>query len=168
MQKNKQYYDELSRWDSCNEIMDYVNNNAFDKAYDAANRNGNNQTVRALTLYLMHEHSCFSCNPLDFINYVPENYLYEGVDKNLSIYVRDGIEEIRDNAFAYCSIKTLIISKSVKFIGKNALCLNDGEIHYEGTKQEFISKFLGKSMCFLRSKAQRVICSDGDILIGEI
>ena len=77
------------------------------------------------------------------------------------------IKEIKKGAFSYCRIKALIISKNIEVIGESALCLGSGEIRYEGTKQEFIDKFLGKSNCFLRTRGQRLICADGEIEIKK-
>lgn len=145
----------------------YVDKNEIGKAYEVANEYGN-QMARELTLYCFKEYGVFHLNPLNHLSYVPENYLYEGLAEDLCIYVHDGIEEIRDWAFASCRMRKLIISKNVKVIGDGALSLNSGEIEYEGTKDEFIGKFLGKSKCFLRSHREQVIhCKDGELVIEK-
>ena len=144
----------------------YVDNNQIEEAYKVANEYGY-QMARELTLYLLKEHGeVFHINPLSQLEYVPENYLYEAVDEDLCIYVHDGIEEIKDWAFAFCEIKKLLISNKVKRIGDGALSLNAGEIVYEGTKEEFIAKFLGKTKCFERSNRQQIItCTNGELVI---
>ena len=53
----------------------------------------------------------------------------------------------------------------MKIIGDSALCMNGGQIYYEGTKQEFLNLILGKSKCFVGTRTQTVICSDGEITI---
>ena len=56
----------------------------------------------------------------------------------------------------------------VKYIGDGALSLNAGEIVYEGTKEEFIAKFLGKTKCFERSNRQQIIsCTNGELVIDK-
>ena len=68
----------------------------------------------------------------------------------------------------FCKIKKLIISNKVSYIGDGALSLNAGEIIYQGTKDEFIRKFLGKSKCFMRSNYSHVIiCADGELRIEK-
>ena len=125
--------------------------------------------ARELTLYLLKEHrEVFHTNPLSHLEYVPENYLNEAVQEDLFIYVHGEIEEIRDWAFAFCKIKKLLISNKVKRIGDGALSLSSGEIVYEGTKEEFIAKFLGKTKCFERSnRKQTIICSNGELAIDK-
>ena len=149
-------------------ILYYVNNDRIEEAYNLINEQ-ESQKASKLTAYLIHEyHAPFKFEPLSRLEYVPKYYLYEAVDENLFVYVHEGIEEIKDWAFAFCRIKKLLISNKVKYIGDGALSLNEGEIVYEGTKQEFISKFLGKSKCFLRShKQQTITCSDGEIVIEK-
>lgn len=149
-------------------ILYYVNNNMLKEAYNLINEQ-ESQTASKLTSYLIHEyHAPFKSDPLSYLEYVPKYYLYETVDESLSVRVHEGIEEIRDWAFAFCRIKKLFISNKVKHIGDGALSLNEGEIVYEGTKHEFIGKFLGKSKCFLRShKSQIIICTDGEIVIEK-
>ncbi len=166
MEKGGQHYNKLLESEGFSLIEYYVDNNDFESAYQIANKGGTNQTARELTLYCLREYGVFKCDPLYHMGYVPENYLYEAEDENLIVYVNDGICEIKAWAFAYCKIKKLIISNTVKRIGDGALSLNAGEINYMGTKEEFIGKFLGKSKCFLRSKSQVVKCSDGDLVIG--
>lgn len=146
----------------------YVDNNQIEEAYKVANEYGN-QMARELTLYLLKEHGeVFYTNPLSHLEYVPENYLYEGVATDLCVYVHSGIEEIKDWAFAFCEIKKLLISNKVKRIGDGALSLNAGEIVYEGTTDEFIAKFMGKTKCFERSNRQQIItCSDGELIIDK-
>lgn len=149
-------------------ISYYVNNDRIEDAYNVLNEK-ESQMASKLTLYLIHKKDApFTFNPLSHLEYVPKYYLYEAVDENLFVYVHEGIEEIKDWAFAFCRIKKLLISNKVKYIGDGALSLNEGEIVYEGTKQEFISKFLGKSKCFLRSHNQQTItCFDGEIVIEK-
>lgn len=163
-----EHYKDLSKHEKFSLISYYVDNNRIEEAYEVANEKGN-QIAGKLTLYLVHEHRApFRYDPLDSLNYVPENYLYETIDEDLFVYVHEGIEEIRDWAFAFCRIKKLLISNKVKYISDGALSLNAGEIVYEGTKQEFIGKFLGKSRCFLRShKQQTITCSDGELVIEK-
>lgn len=167
MEPGGKHYNKLLEHKDFKLIEYYVDKKDFESAYKIANSSGN-QTARELTLYCLYEYGVFRLEPLYHMDYVPENYLYEAVEENLTVYVYDGIEEIKDRAFAFCKIKKLIISNKVKKIGDGALSLNAGEIHYEGTKQEFIGKFLGKSKCFLRSnKSQTVICSDGELVIEK-
>lgn len=146
----------------------YVDNNQIEEAYKVANEYGN-QMARELTLYLLKEHGeVFHTNPLSHLEYVPENYLYEAVDESLCVYIHNGIEEIKDWAFAFCEIKKLLISNKVKRIGDGALSLNAGEIIYEGTKEEFIANFLGKTKCFERTnRQQKIICSNGELVINK-
>ena len=145
----------------------FIDNQKVEEAYELANEKGN-PMARELTMYFLKEYGVFHLDPLSHLNYVPENYLYEAVDENLCIYVNDEIEEIKDWAFAFCGIKKLIISNKVKYIGDGALSLNAGEIIYQGTKDEFIRKFLGKSKCFMRSNSSHVIiCADGELRIEK-
>lgn len=165
MEPGGNHYNELLKHKDFKLIEYYADKNDFESAYKVANSSGN-QTARELTLYCLYEYGVFHMEPLSDMNYVPENYLYEAVEENLTIHLLDNIEEIKDWAFAFCKIKKLVISNKVKKIGDGALSLNAGEIRYQGTKQEFIGKFLGKSKCFLRSnRAQTVICLDGDLAI---
>ena len=167
MNSGGEHYKKLSMIANFSRLSYYVDNDKIQEAYELVNERGN-QMARELTLYFLKEYGVFHLNPLIHLNYVPENYLYEGLAEDLCIYVHDGIEEIRDWAFAFCKIKKLIISNKVEYIGDGALSLNAGEIVYEGTKQEFISKFLGKSRCFIRSNRQQVItCDDGEIVIDK-
>ena len=161
------HYKNLSMMEDFSLLSYYVDSGKVEEAYELVNEKGK-QMARELTLYFLKEYGVFHPNPLIHLNYVPENYLYEVVAEDLCIYVHDGIEEIRDWAFAFCKIKKLIISNKVKYIGDGALSLNAGEIVYEGTKQEFISNFLGKSRCFMRSNRQQVItCDDGEMVIDK-
>ncbi len=141
-------------------IENYEKDNNLEKAYSLVKNNPAN-----LTMFFLKEYGVFKLEPLHHFEYVPEKYLYEIKDESIVIYLHPGIKEIRDNAFRYCSIKKLIISKEIEKIGDSALCLNSGEIEYEGTKQEFIDKFLGKSKCFLGTSGQQIICSDGILQI---
>ena len=168
MKVGGKHYEYLSNCENFSLLSHYVDTNQIEEAYKIANKYGN-QLARELTLYFLKEHNeCFHINPLDLLNYVPENYLYEALIEDLCIYVHEGIEEIKSWAFAYCSIKKLIISNKVKYIGEGALSLNSGEIVYEGSKQEFINKFLGKSKCFMRSNRQQsMTCSDGVLEIDK-
>ena len=171
IKKEGAFYSSLFNWfggrDRFDEVLYFVEHDDISRAYEVAYEIGKTQMPRELTMYLMKEHcSPLKYDPLLHMESVPACYLFEGVDKELVVYVNDNIKEIKENAFAYCSIKKLIISKSVESLGDNSLCLNDGEICYEGTKQEFISKFLGKTKCFFRShKQQSVNCSDGVLII---
>lgn len=146
----------------------YVDNNQIEEAYKVANKYGN-QMARELTLYLLKEHSSvFQVKPLNDLDYVPENYLYEAVAEDLFVYIPETTKEIRDWAFAFCKIKKLLISNKVKRIGDGALSLNAGEIVYEGTKEEFIANFLGKTKCFERTnRQQKIICSNGELVINK-
>ena len=168
MRKGGEHYEHISRDKRFSLIEYYVDNNKIEEAYQVANEYGN-QMAREVTLYLLKEHlEAFHVEPLSSLNYVPENYLYKAVDESLSVYVHDGIEEIKDWAFAFCGIKKLIISNKVKYFGDGALSLNAGEIIYQGTKDEFIRKFLGKSKCFMRSNYSHVIiCADGELRIEK-
>ena len=168
MRKGGEHYEYISRDKRFSLIEDYVDSNQIEKAYEVANEYGN-QMARELTLYLLKEHlEVFHVEPLSHLSYVPENYLYEAVDEDLCVYIHDGIKEIRDWAFAFCKIKKLIISNKVERIGDGALSLNAGEIEYEGTKEEFIAKFLGKTKCFERSnRKQTIICSNGELVIDK-
>ena len=86
----------------------YVDNNQIEEAYKVANEYGN-QMARELTLYLLKEHrSVFHVEPLNHLEYVPENYLYEAEEEDLCVDVHRGIKEIRDWAFAFCKIKKLV------------------------------------------------------------
>lgn len=147
MEPGRKHYNKLFEHKEFATIEHYVDKNELESAYKVANSSGN-QTARELTLYCLYEYGVFKLDPLNHMDYVPENYLYEADEENLSIYVPGGIEEIKDWAFAFCKIKKLIISNKVTKIGDGALSLNVGEIHYEGTKQEFIGKFLRKTKCF--------------------
>lgn len=168
MRKGGKHYEYIS-WDKRFSLIEYyVDSNQIEKAYEVANECGN-QMARELTLYLLKEHlEVFHVEPLRHLSYVPENYLYEAVDESLCVYVHSGIEEIKDGAFAFCKIKKLIISNKVEYIGDGALLLNAGEIEYEGTKEEFIAKFMGKTKCFERSnRKQTIICSNGELVIDK-
>lgn len=159
------YFSALSKYTCCKECLNCVDNKEIEKAYNLANETGN-QMARGLTMYLLKEYGVFKYDPLFDLEYVPQNYLYEANDETLCIYINQNIKEIKDKAFAYCKIKHLRISKTVEKIGDSALCLNDGEIIYEGTKEEFISRFLGKSKCFVGThKNQLIRCLDGIIEI---
>lgn len=168
MRKGGEHYEYISRDKRFSLIEYYVDNNQIEEAYKVANEYGN-QMARELTLYLLKEHGeVFHTNPLSHLEYVPESFLYECVDEDLCIYVHDGIKEIRDGAFAFCKINKLIISNKVEYIGDGALSLNAGEIVYEGTTDEFIAKFMGKTKCFKRSNRQQIItCSDGELIIDK-
>ena len=164
------HYERLSVLCDFNLISYYLKKSDFEHAYEIANKTGGNQAPRELTLYLLKEYDVFKVDPLSpgaGLNYVPRNFLYEAVDKDLCIFIPETIKEIQDFAFRYASIQKLIISTSVERIGESALCLNDGEIEYMGTKETFISKFLGKSNCFLKTKGQHIRCADGDLVIKK-
>ena len=93
------------------------------------------------------------------LRYIGENRVQEFMDK---------YEKIQWSAGVTGHIIGRLQTNKVKYIGDGALSLNEGEIVYEGTKQEFISKFLGKSKCFLRSHNQQTItCFDGEIVIEK-
>ena len=167
MRKGGTHYEKLSKHEKFSLIEYYVDNNQIEEAYKVLNERGG-QLVGELTLYLRKEHlEVFHVDPLSHLDYVPENYLYEAVDENLCVHVNDGITKIKDNAFAFCNIKKLIISNKVKYIGDNALALNSGEIIYQGTVQEFINTCLGKSKCFARAHHDEMVieCSNGPIVI---
>lgn len=146
----------------------YVDKNEIENAYKAANEY-DNQTARELTMYFLKEYGgCFNLNPLEHLDYVPENYLYEAFDETLCVYVDEMVTEIKDWAFAFCKIKKLIISNKVEHIGDGALSLNAGEIEYQGTKEEFIAKFMGKTKCFERTnRQQKIICTNGELVINK-
>ena len=150
-----------------NLISYYVDKNDFSEAYRVANEKGGNQLPRELTLYLYKESGVFYTDPLYYMDYIPSNYLYEAFDGELVVNIPSSVEEIQDFAFMYASIKRIIIPKSVKRIGTSALRLNSGEIVYEGTKQEFINQFLGKSLCFKGTNGQIITCLDGIIEIKK-
>ena len=162
-----EHYNYLEQHEKFALLAYFIDNNKIEEAYEVVNEKGN-QMARELTMYFLKEYGVFYLNPLDYLNYVPENYLYEAVDENLCVYVNDKIEEIKDWAFAFCRIRKLIISNKVKHIGDGALSLNAGEIEYQGTKEAFIGQFLGKSKCFLRTSRQQVIhCEDGELIIEK-
>ena len=150
-----------------NLISYYIDKSDFSEAYRVANEKGGNQLPRELTVYLYKESGVFHTDPLYYMNYVPANYLYEGFDSELVVNIPSSVEEIQDFAFMYASIKRITIPKSVKRIGTSALRLNSGEVVYEGTKQEFINQFLGKSLCFKGTNGQTVTCLDGSIEIKK-
>ena len=168
MRAGGKHYECLSVCENFALLSRYVDTNQIEEAYKIANKYGN-QLARELTLYFLKEHNeGFHINPLDLLNYVPENYLYEALIEDLCIYVHEGIGEIKSWAFGYCTIKKLIISNKVKYIREGALSLNSGEIVYEGSKQEFINKFLSKGKCFMCSNRQQSItCSDGVLEIDK-
>ncbi len=169
MRKGGKHYNYIANDEKRFSLIEYyVDNNKIEEAYQVANEY-DNQMAREVTLYLLKEHlEVFHVEPLSYLDYVPENYLYEAVDESLCVYVHSEIEEIKDWAFAFCRIKKLIISNKVKHIGDGALSLNAGEIEYEGTKEEFIAKFMGKTKCFERSNRQQIIiCSDGELVIDK-
>lgn len=167
MQKGGPFFEKLSKYALYNKCKVYIEKEDFGKAYEIANESGT-QMPRDLTLYLLKEHGeGFPYNPLSNLDFVPKNYLYEAVDRGLVVDLYPNIKEIKDNAFRYCSIKLLTIPSSVEKIGDSALCLNEGEIVYEGTREEFVSKFLGKSKCFYKTIGQRLICNDGVIEINK-
>ena len=160
-----QYYKNLSKWNHFEDVLHYMADEDLEEAYRLARGDSNSQMPRDLTLYIIYESSgcVLHDDPLDYMEYVPEYFLYECDDKNLYFYISQ--KEIKSHAFCYCSIKGLCISKNVEKIGESALRLNSGEIRYEGTKQEFIDKFFGKSCCFLGTNGQILKCSDGDLEI---
>ena len=160
------YFDSLKDCKDAGRIFMLIEKREYEEAYRVANEVGGNQLPRELTLYLLKEYGVFPVEPLTKMEYVPENYLYEGYAEDVVCVLHSGIREIRAHAFRYAKIKRLVISASVEHIGKSALCLNGGEIVYEGSKQEFISKFFGKSMCFYQTRGQKVICEDGEIEIS--
>ena len=145
--ENSLHLEQLKSSGCYNLISSYVDKNDFSEAYSVANEKGGNQLPRELTLYLYKESGVFYIEPLNYMDYVPSNYLYEAFDGELVVNIPSSVEEIQDFAFMYASIKRIIIPKSIKRIGTSALRLNSGEIVYEGTKQEFINQFLGKSLC---------------------
>lgn len=159
------YYKELSKYSSFFDCKHYIEQNEINEAYNIANKKGS-QMTSTLTMYLLKEAlPAFHIDPLSNLDCVPKNYLYEAKDENLCVYVNQGIKEIQENAFAYATINKLIISKNVEKIGENALSLNKGQIEYEGKKDEFIGKFLGRTNCFKKSSNQQIICQDGTIEI---
>lgn len=167
MQTGGPFFERLSSYALFTKCKVYIEEGDFETAYEIANESGT-QMPRDLTLYLLKEYGeVFHCDPLHHLDFVPKNYLYEAVDKDLTICLYPRIKEIKENAFRYCSIKKLIIPSSIEKIGDSALCLRDGEIVYEGTKEEFISKFLGKSKCFYKTVGQRLTCNDGVIEIKK-
>jgi len=150
-----------------NMLCYFIEEDEISDAYKIVNKFAPSFTS-VLTMYLIKEHfSPFKFNPLHNMEYVPELFLYEAFAEDEVVCVNDSISEIKDNAFAFCKLKRLIISKSVQYIGDNALCINAGEIYYEGTKQDFIDKFLGKSKCFARTRGQVINCTDGEIEIKK-
>lgn len=168
MRKGGEHYEYISRDKRFSLIEYYVDSNQIEKAYEVANEYGN-QMARELTLYLLKENGeVFHTNPLSHLENVPENFLYECVDEDLCVYVHDEIKEIKDGAFAFCKIKKLIISNKVERVGDGALSLNAGEIEYQGTKEEFIAKFLGKTKCFQGThRQQKIICTNGELVINK-
>jgi hypothetical protein len=165
MNKGGNHYEKLSSCKDFAGISFYLDREEFEKAYEVANKNGIWWPCE-LTLYLIKEHGeVFHYDPLYYLNRVPQNYLYEAYEPDLVVLIPYSCTEIADNAFRYASIKRLIIPKSIEKIGESALCLNKGTIEYEGTKEEFIRKFLGKSNCFLKTTGKTLICSDGEILV---
>ena len=155
------YLEKLKELDNFELCSYYIEQKNFEEAYKIAGG-------PELTMYLLKETGSFHTNPLKHLEYVPEYYLYEIKDEELFVYVGEKNKEIRDNAFAYCSIKKLLISKNVESIGENALSLNEGDIEFEGTKEEFISKFLGKSLYFSRThRNQQIKCAIGIIDISK-
>ena len=158
------HYQTLSTMEKFSLLTYYVEQEDFEKAYEVANSQGN-QMPRELTLYLLREHGVFDTDPLHHLDFVPNNYLYEAREENEFVYIPENIESIGDNAFRYCKLKKLLIHKNIRKIGENALCLISGELEYGGTRDEFISKFLGKSKCFADSNGICLKCSDGDIVI---
>ena len=165
MRNGGKHYQNLSTISNFSLLAYYVEKEDFKRAYEIAGERENNQMPRELTLYLLKEHGVSQTDPLHNLDFVPNNYLYEACEKDLFIYIPENIESIGDNAFRYCSLKKLLIHKNIKKIGKSALCLNSGTLEYEGTKEEFVSKFLGKSECFVGASALCLKCSDGDMVI---
>ena len=168
MRKGGEHYEYISRDKRFSLIEYYVDKGEIEEAYKVANEY-DNQMAREITLYLLKEHlEVFHVEPLNHLKYVPENYLYEAFDETLCVYVDDEINEIKDGAFAFCKIKKLIISNKVERIGDGALSLNAGEIEYQGTKEEFIAKFLGKTKCFQGThRQQKIICTNGELEINK-
>ena len=165
MNKSENHYKKLSVCKDLAGISFYLEQGKFENAYALANKSGI-WCPCELTLYLIKEHGeVFHYDPLYYLARVPQNYLYEAYEPDLVVLIPDTCTEIADNAFRYASIKKLIIPKSIEKIGESALCLNKGTIEYEGTKEEFVSKFLGKSNCFLKTIGQTLICSNGEIVI---
>ena len=171
LEEYNKYKDKFYEWQKTTNfdlMLTLIETEQIEEAYKLANKIGGNQLPRDLTMYLLKVKSYpFKTNIFKNINYVPENFLYEGYDENLIFYIDDNITEIKNNAFRYCTLKKLIIPNSVKLIGDSALCLNAGEIHYNGTKQEFIDTFLGKTKCFYKTLGQTIFCTDGNIEIKK-
>ena len=179
MKSGGKYYEALKRLECFNYLELYVDDNKLDEAYDLLLDKSIYTTP--LTYYLIDERnaaykygkrigSTQRDEPLDYLTCVPKGYMYEFDENDLYdgkpyyVYIRrKEITEIKDYAFQNCSITELHIPKRINKIGDSALCLKKGKIYYEGTKSEFIEKFLGKSKCFLGANGQELICSDGTI-----
>ena len=166
MQTGGYYYNLLSsKCDNFEDLKSNIENDNFEEAYNLVK----SSYTMVLTMYLIKEHKIvFRFEPLHHLDYVPKRYLYEADASDVIVYVHDGIEEIKDKAFGHCKINKIIISENVKRIGECALCINEGEIEYKGTRQDFINKFLGQSMCFkgLYHNLQ-IKCTDGMINVEK-
>ena len=144
----------------------YIEKDDFESAYDVIARDIESY-VSTLTMCLLNEYDgVFRVDILNHLDSVPYKFLYEAHDKELVVCLGENITEIKEKAFAYCEIKKLIIPNTIKKIGDMALSVNDCEIEYKGTKQDFINKFLGKNKCFSGiHHNQQIICTDDIITI---
>lgn len=133
-------------------------------------------------------------DPLDSLNYVPENYLcrnwniisinlpntiigidssaFEGCDNLESITLPNGLKNIGSQVFHSCSsLKSITLPKTLDYIGDGNFdyCDDLETVNFEGSCEDFIALIEDNTEMFKYSdKLEEISCNDGFISIDTI
>lgn len=138
--------------------INLIDNNEFEKLYDAVTNSSYTYDMKDLSLVFLQA----EINPLDYMTYVPENFL-AGSDIE-SFEIPEGVKIIRDFAFADCTLQNITIPSSVTNIGSEVLgnSLELTDINYNGTEAQWNS--IKKDPYWSDGTSSFIVhCSDGDI-----
>ena len=142
-------------------VQEFINNNNWEEVYYSVLHNLTTKRISDFTLLLLEA----GINPLKYLNFVPEYYLYDAniVDFNIP----ENIEGIESWAFACCSkLKSINLPNNIKEISFGVFfdCPLLKDIYYNGTKEEWKRIEINNSSGLQKLEESLTIhCNDGDI-----
>ena len=112
---------------------------------------------------------CSSLTSIEISNNVTTigKYAFSDCISLTSVVIGDNVTSIKDFAFAFCDrLTSVTIGNGVTSIGDYAFayCKSLMNINYKGTKEEALTKLKVKNWR-TNSSIEKIICTDGDILL---
>ena len=158
--------EKITALNAIQESIDLIDKNDFGKFYFDLHDWYKPQIVGYVTICLLEA----GIDPLDYLNYIPFNYLYGQVTDE-TYHIPNYIKNIGMGAFEGCMDLVIIyIPKSVTTIGDYAFynCTNLTDIYYNGSIKDWLKVALNGSNIFPTNIREVTIhCSDQDLILPK-